>query len=771
MIKKLKKGMSLIVAFSMIFGLAACNGAGETTTQAPTTTEAQLVTETDTQEETTEETTEEKQEDTTETAKAEFHNGDHVVDINFDDGSTGNFNKYSNGGICEISNVDGELDVAITKCGALDYANQVYFDGFELSQGCIYTYSFDIHSDIDRQVEYRLQINGGDYHAYVGDYITSTSEPQTISVDFEMTDASDPAPRLVFNMGKMKDMDGDPGEHNVYIDNIVLEIKDGANASAIEGAPPTPEVTVSQIGYRPDDIKTVTSNYDKIDTFEVVDKNSGETVYTGTFGDLFYDMPADMSVRQGDFSEVKAEGTYFIRVGDDETYEFKIGEGIYDDIYDATQMMLYYQRCGMELTSDIAGDFAHPACHTENATVYGTDEKKDVSGGWHDAGDYGKYTVPGAKTIADLLLAYETSKNEDDDTGIPESGNGIPDMLDEARYELDFLLKMQDEATGGVYHKVTCKNFPETVLPQDETDELVLSPISTTATGDFAAVMAKASVVYKDIDADFAKTALEAAKKAFDYVKDSDDKVGFKNPKDIFTGEYPDEETNDEVFWAAVELLIATGDKEYASYVDDRYAAVKAANDENTLASLGWADVENYGMYDLVINAPDGVKVTDDCKKDLLAVADTIIDRASQDAFFMAFKKEYVWGSNMCVGDNGIVLLMAKEMTNDAKYDDYAKKQLDYLLGYNSLGYCFISGYGTVTPENPHHRISQVLGKAVPGMLAGGPDSSLEDPYAAAVLTNEAPAKRYIDNAQSYSTNEVTIYWNSPLIYLMAAYK
>ena len=195
MIKKLKKGMSLIIAFSMIFGLAACNGGEKASTEAPTTQEAAPQTESDTEEKTTEETTEEKQEETTETAAAEFHNGDHVVDINFDDGSTGGFYTYSNGGICEIENADNEMDVMITKCGVLDYANQVYFDGFELSQGCVYTYSFDIHSDIERQVEYRLQLNGGDYHAYVSDYITVNSEPQHISVDFEMTDASDPAPR------------------------------------------------------------------------------------------------------------------------------------------------------------------------------------------------------------------------------------------------------------------------------------------------------------------------------------------------------------------------------------------------------------------------------------------------------------------------------------------------------------------------------------------------------------------------------------------------
>ena len=137
------------------------------------------------------------------------------------------------------------------------------------------------------------------------------------------------------------------------------------------------------------------------------------------------------------------------------------------------------QRCGMELTADIAGDFAHPACHTDIATVYGTDEQIDVTGGWHDAGDYGRYVVPGAKTVADLFLSYEESEAANgDDFGIPESGNGVPDLLDEARYELEFFFKMQAD-NGGVYHKVTCAVFPETVMPQDETDPLIICPIST----------------------------------------------------------------------------------------------------------------------------------------------------------------------------------------------------------------------------------------------------------------------------------------------------
>lgn len=121
--------------------------------------------------------------------------------------------------------------------------------------------------------------------------------------------------------------------------------------------------------------------------------------------------------------------------------------------------------------------------------------------------------VPGAKTIADLLYAYAANPSLfGDDSGIPESGNNVPDVLDEARYELEWMLKMQDE-NGGVHHKVTCENFPGYVMPEMETNPLILTPVTTTATADFCAAMAMAYEYYQAFDPDFAKTCLDAATK------------------------------------------------------------------------------------------------------------------------------------------------------------------------------------------------------------------------------------------------------------------
>ncbi len=752
--RKFKKAAALILASAMMLSMAACGENNETTVTTEDT-----ATVTDASVEDTEEVTEE----VTEEEEMQLENGMVLIDLNFDDGELQDVTKYSNGGVFDLSVEDGEMVVGITSCGNLDYANQAYYDGFELVKGCVYTFTFDVRSDIDRKLEWRLQINGGDYHAYVGEYIDVTTETQTISVDFEMEEDTDPAPRLCFNMGKMEDMDADPGQHNIYFDNIQLVVKDVSNAEIAEEVAEAPLVSVSQIGYLPDDVKTVIVGSDVDETFEVVNIETGETVYEGTYGRAFYDDPNKRKTRHGDFSEVTEPGTYKIVSSDSgETYEFTIGEGIYDDMYKDVILMLYNQRCGVELDSDISGDFAHVACHTGDAVVYGTNETKDVSGGWHDAGDYGRYVVPGAKTVQDLLIAYEDYNQTADDIGIPESGNGVPDLLDEARYELEWMLKMQD-TSGGVYHKVTCLVFPETVMPEEENDQLYLAPISTTATADFAAVMAKASLLYAEYDADFAAECLEAAEAAWAYIEDGHDNDRYKNPDDIVTGEYPDNYTSDELLWAACELYIATGKAEYKNAISE-YSSARTG--------LGWADVGTYGMYDLIKADVTGVdSEIEYFKTKIKEEADYIVARGSDDGYFMSLLTTYPWGSNMTVANNGMTLLMQYKISGDASYMEFAKKQLDYLLGANAVGYCFVTGYGTVSPQSTHHRPSMVLEQSMPGMLVGGPDSNLEDPYSKAVLYDAPAAQRYVDNAQSFSCNEITIYWNSPLIYILTGLK
>lgn len=756
-----RKILALLLCVSMCVGLTAC-GSG----QESVVTEAEPE-ETEVPEEEPAETGETEEEAPEEVESLMGYNM--IENGDFSNG-TGKWNTYFNGGNAVITvDEEGRLKVQITTLGTKDHSVQLYYDGFALETGCVYELSFDAAATVERDIEYRIQINGGDYHAYTGEGITLTPETQHYDFTFTMEEGSDPAPRLCFNMGLYGNTDENIGAHDVTFDNFELYCIDESNRALPQAAMDTPDIQINQLGYRPEDEKIAVFRGDEIDSaFTVVDAKTGETVFEGTLADAVTNKNTRENESAGDFSELKTPGTYKV-VGEKcgESYEFTIGEDVYDDAFDAAVKMLYMQRCGMELTEEYAGDFAHPACHSEGAVVHGSTSSAlvDVSGGWHDAGDYGRYVVSGAKAVADVMLAYESYPEAfGDDAGIPESGNGTPDILDEAKYELDWLLKMQDKKTGGVYHKVTCANFPETVMPEEETDQLILSPISNCATGDFAAVMAMAARVYKDIDSDYADTCMAAALKAVEYLESSESGDGFVNPEEIVTGEYPDKKDTDERFWAYAELFKTTKEAKYEEALTEMpFLSIQGG--------LGWEKVGFYGGYAYLTSEYTDKEYAATIVDKINYSIDGIMESAGADTYSCSISETYPWGSNMSIANNGMLLLMMDEINGNDEYENLAKSQLNYLFGNNATSYCFLTGFGSLSPEHTHHRPSQVLDKSMPGMLAGGADSNLEDPYAKATMSGTAPAKCYVDNAQSFSCNEVTVYWNSPLIYLMAAFK
>lgn len=751
--RRFKKLTSVILVTAMALSLVACGSKGDST------------------EATTEEVTEATE--ATETTEA----AEEVVD----DGnllSNGEYSLYTNTGAATMK-VKGpqSLQIDIGKIGMVEHGVQVYHDGFGLSKNAEYVLSFDVSSTVERDFDARIQVNGGDYHAYCMTVVHATPEMQHVEYPFVMDGESDPAPRFCFNMGytaSMKDagVDKDAVEaHTILVENIRLECVDATNAEAATIDVVAPKIKINQVGYKPDELKTVLFSDLDADSFQVVNVDNDEVAFEGEIGKAKHNEGADEDVSTADFSDLTKEGTYKIVAGDEESYEFVISKDPFSDSFNSLMNMFYLQRCGMELTEEYAGTFNHPACHTGDGKLYGSSTMVEVTGGWHDAGDYGRYTVAGAKAVADLLLAYEANPDAfSDSMNIPESGNGVSDVLDEAKYELDWMLKMQKEETGGVRHKVTCEVFPETVMPEEETDQLVVCSVSPAATGDFAAVMAMASRIYgasnKAEYKEFADTCLEASKKAYDYLADNLNKDGFKNPTGVVTGEYPDGVCIDEFFWAAAELFKTTGDKKYVK-------AIKEKTDDLTdYAGLGWANVGGFGSYAL-LTAEGAEEADKDVYKKVydafIAAADTALENSKNNEYMVNRNTEFEWGSNMGIANDGILFVFANEVSENKEYIEYAKHHLDYLFGVNATGYCFITGVGTLYPESPHHRPSQATGICVPGMLVGGPNSALEDPYAEAVCKDMPAAKCYVDNEQSYSMNEITIYWNSPLVYLMAA--
>ncbi|MEN6564594.1 MAG: glycoside hydrolase family 9 protein, partial [Christensenella sp.] len=350
--------------------------------------------------------------------------------------------------------------------------------------------------------------------------------------------------------------------------------------------------------------------------------------------------------------------------------------------------MFYLQRCGEALQPEYAGDFAHPACHTAPSRIYGTESRISVPGGWHDAGDYGRYTAPAAKAVSDLLLAYEAAPSLfPDETGIPESGNGIPDVLDEARWEIEWMLRMM-RPDGAVYHKVTCAHFCGMIPPHLEQEETILSPVSTTATGSVCGALALASRIYQDYDSAFAQSCRKAARLAYSFLSSSPP-LPFHNPPGIETGEYDDACDTDERFFAAASLFAATGESMFLA--DAKELLRKALP-----ISFGWEDMAGYG-YIACLRSPfaaqDGAFALA-LREALLAEADRLVVRSDGNSYGVSLNEPFPWGSNMYLLNHTILIGEANRLRPSERYANAVQRQLNYIFGNNPLSICYVTGFG-----------------------------------------------------------------------------
>ncbi|MCI3922209.1 glycoside hydrolase family 9 protein [Paenibacillus sp. TRM 82003] len=529
------------------------------------------------------------------------------------------------------------------------------------------------------------------------------------------------------------------------------------------------EVYLNQIGYRSDAAKHAVVR-GAVTGCDIVDSASGERVYRIESGGV-----VEMDAATGDtwtvfdFSDFRKPGAYkLVTEGTAPSMPFLVNEAPYGEVKDALLKSFYYQRCGIALEETYAGVWKHGACHEAEGVVYGTDERRPSAGGWHDAGDYGKYVVAAAKAVADLMLAYESFPDAwREPLGIPESGNGVPDVLNETRFEIEWLFLTQRQ-DGAVFHKLTTHRFPGLdVMPEDDRAELVFSPVSYAAAGTLAASMAMASRVYRPFDSAFADRCLEAAANAWTWLEGTEPS-GFRNPPDVTTGEYGDAIVEDERYWAAAELFRTTG---AAAYLE---AAIEASKRGTfPLHPLGWADVGGYGTLALLLCGADriGTDAYERLRSVWLSEAERLAMRSGQDPFGCSLMPDgYIWGSNMNVMNHAMTLAFATTRFGGPDYSDAIARHWDYLLGCNATGYCYVTGFGAKRVLHPHHRpsVGDGVEAPVPGMVAGGPNAGRQDEAAAALLQGEAPACCFIDHVDSYSTNEMTIYWNSPAVFIAA---
>ena len=554
---------------------------------------------------------------------------------------------------------------------------------------------------------------------------------------------------------------------------------------------PPAAIAVNQLGFYPGASKiAIITGAPATDVFYVV--SAHDTVYSGRLGPLTSSANSSLSTRLADLSSVQKEGVYRIAVpGMENSYPFRIGAHVLAPVSVAALKGYYYQRSAMALTPEYAGAWSRPAGHPDTAVLIhpsaatasrpeGT--KISATGGWYDAGDYNKYIVNSGISMGTLLDAYEDFPAYFDTlhTNIPPVyPAGLPDILNEVLYNLRWMLNMQDPGDGGVYNKCTNAAFDGMVMPGVTKTPRYVVQKGTAATLDFAAVMAQASRILRKFQRQLpglSDTCLRAAVSAWQWAQKHPDQAYDQDAMNkvfqpaITTGGYGDRNFTDEWFWAAVELMISPG-----LTTKNQYEEVVKKYIGTPLSLPSWANVQMMGNYSLLRyrrSLPASWQQSIGAIRDgLLRMADGYLEATRTGAFHTAIggsPRDFVWGSNSVAANQGMLLVNAWLQLNDPKYLAPALDNLDYLLGRNATGYCFITGMGSHPPMHPHHRpsIADRIVAPVPGLLVGGPNPGRQDHQRYSFLE---PETAYTDQDGAYASNEIAINWNAPLVYLAGA--
>jgi endoglucanase len=553
-----------------------------------------------------------------------------------------------------------------------------------------------------------------------------------------------------------------------------------AIATLAAPSPADDHIKLNQLGFLPGSYKLAVAPNVASHKFTVVKAGTDVEVMSGELGPAALWQPSGETVRQADFSGLVQPGRYQLRIaGLPDTAPFTIAADAYQALNAAAIKYYYFNRSGTALLEKHAGVYARAAAHPDTAVLIHASaasparpEGAVISSpkGWYDAGDYNKYIVNSGISTYTLLAAYEDFPEffKAQRLNIPETGNGIPDLLNEALWNLEWMLSMQDPNDGGVYHKLTNKAFDAMVMPDQATQPRYVVQKSTAAALDFAAVMATASRVLAPYDQQLhgmPARMLAASQAAWRWAQ-AHPALVYQQPKDVATGEYGDKDLGDEFAWAAAELYIATGNDNY--YKAMRAAALRA--DVPT-----WSDVSALAWISLARHRKQLGAAADQA---LIAgkidgLANKLLAAWKGSAYGVAMQSgDFVWGSNAVALNQAMVLLQGYRLNGRREYLQAAQSGLDYVLGRNPLDTSFVTGYGLLSPLHPHHRPSEADGipAPVPGMIVGGPQPGRQDqadckrPYPSAL-----PAKAWLDDVCSYASNEIAINWNAPLVYVSAA--
>jgi endoglucanase len=543
----------------------------------------------------------------------------------------------------------------------------------------------------------------------------------------------------------------------------------------IDGTDTTGAILVDQVGYHPDAQKIALIRSDAAN-FDVINVATGKVAYSGTTGEPRYWEFSGDTVRTADFSQLTMPGTYRLCLDESEICSagFRVGDDVYTDITRAAIKSFYLNRSGFEITPEFGSKWARPAGHPDTAVIVHESAASEgrpagtvisSPGGWYDAGDYNKYIVNSSISNYTLLLFYQLFPEycRSLSLNIPESNNDIADVVDELLYNLRWTLTMQDPEDGGVYHKLTNKGFGGFEMPDKATEPRYVVQKTTAAALDFAAVTAMAGHLFADDPSEelrtLSVTCLEASDRAMAWAEAHPDVV-YHQPEDISTGAYGDDNLTDELFWAKAEVAITKGIPPETDFL----AGFRPG-------TPSWNQVDMLGLISLAFaDDPAFSEVKKTAAGLITGYADMLVEKAAASPYRISLDY-FNWGSNSDVANQALLMIITMKITGDSKYLPFIQDQVDYLLGRNATGYCFVTGFGSLSPMNIHHRPSgsDDVPEPVPGFLVGGPNTNVMNDCPPTVKRSTFPAKSYADQLCSYSTNEICINWNAPLVFVLGA--
>lgn len=564
-------------------------------------------------------------------------------------------------------------------------------------------------------------------------------------------------------------------------------------ANAAVASEVSPSIRLNTVGYLPTTEKKA-SIAAPCTNFTVVRLPAGLKVFSGKVTGPVFNDDTQEQLYTADFSACNESGEFELDVpGVGRSAPFRIDADVYRDPFSTVMLGMYLWRCGTAVSATYHGQtFAHGPCHTNDAWldfVGGGHTQKDSTKGWHDAGDYNKYTVNAGMTVGTLFRAWEDFGPQIRKVSlqIPEAGGKLPDFLAELKWEMDWVLTMQ-APDGSVYHKVTTKRFGPFIMPEAETEARYFTPWGSEATAHFVGMTAQAARIYRPYDPAYAERCLQAAQRSYQFLK-ANPEFHKADPTNFHTGSYEIDETKESShrlngipnnrLWAEAELWETTGSPDVLRDLQTRIRAIKG----QVNFEFDWDEVKDLGLLRYLFSQRPGrdAALVNLVRGNLLAVADEMVQTNRSFGYANPYGSRYGWGYNGFVARQTLVLMAADRLTRDGstpatqeggsahllqtprqpqrktEYRTACLDALNFLLGRNCYGRSFVTGIGFRPPMHPHDRRSGAdkIVDPWPGYLVGGPNPKAAD---------------WKDSQGDARTNEIALNWNAALIYALAAF-